>query len=115
MSFLSSRAAENGVFVVILRRGRATQARTRLPPRRLERVFLYRWHDRFLERALPVRKADARTVVDANTKRIALTIQSNGAGSMEDAAQDFARVAREALGFDSRVVVADAAQQRVAL
>lgn len=60
-------------------------------------------------------RQDARTVVDANTKRIALTIQSNGAGSVEDAAQDFARVVREALGFDSRVVVADAAQQRVAL
>ena len=60
-------------------------------------------------------RQDARTVVDASTKRIALTIQSNGAGSVKDAADDLASVAREALGFDSRIVVADAAQQRVAL
>lgn len=60
-------------------------------------------------------RQDARTVVDESTRRIALTVQSNGAGSVEDAAHELAGIAREALGLDSRIVIADAAQQRVTI
>lgn len=60
-------------------------------------------------------RQDARTIVSANTTRVVLTIQSNGVGVVEDAARDLAAIAHDALGYASRVVTADAAQQRVTI
>lgn len=64
------------------------------------RVLCRRWNWR----------QDARSIVTAASARIVLTIQSNGVGSVEDAAADFIETARAALGFDCRCVVADAAR-----
>ena len=52
-------------------------------------------------------RQDARSIVTPRTRRIVLTIQSNGVGSVEDAARDVERLAREALGMQSRVVIAE--------
>jgi DNA/RNA-binding domain of Phe-tRNA-synthetase-like protein len=52
-------------------------------------------------------RQDARSIVTSSTRRIVLTIQSNGAGSVEVAARDVERLAGEALGMTSRVAIAE--------
>ena len=52
-------------------------------------------------------RQDARSIVTPRTRRVVLTIQSNGAGSVEDAARDIERLAREALGMTSRLAIVE--------
>ena len=52
-------------------------------------------------------RQDARSIVTPRTRWVVLTIQSNGAGSVEDAARDIEGLAREALAMTSRLAIVE--------
>lgn len=60
-------------------------------------------------------RQDARTIVGEDTRRIVLTIQSNGEGDVARAADDLLALARDALGLQGRYAVADRERARVTL
>ncbi|MFN3892205.1 MAG: B3/4 domain-containing protein [Beijerinckiaceae bacterium] len=60
-------------------------------------------------------RQDARTIVGESTRRIVLTIQSNGEGDVMAAADELLSLARGGLGFGGRFAVADRHRLRVAL
>ena len=58
-------------------------------------------------------RQDARTTIEPATTRIVLTIQSNGEGSVEAAAQELTELAGRELGMKAQVIVADASRPRI--
>ena len=58
-------------------------------------------------------RQDARSIVTSQTRRIVLTIQSNGHGSVEAAAHDLCERAAAGLGMTTRWTVADAQNPNV--
>jgi DNA/RNA-binding domain of Phe-tRNA-synthetase-like protein len=60
-------------------------------------------------------RQDARTVVGEETRRIVLTVQSNGVGDVESAAGELLALAQEALAFRGRFVTADRNSPQVEL
>lgn len=58
-------------------------------------------------------RQDARSVVGAQTRRVVLTIQSNGEGSVEAAAEALSALAASELGMTCKMAVADSAHPRV--
>jgi DNA/RNA-binding domain of Phe-tRNA-synthetase-like protein len=60
-------------------------------------------------------RQDARSVVGAQTRRILLTIQSNGEGSVEAAAEALSALAASELAMTCRIAFADSAHPRVQL
>jgi DNA/RNA-binding domain of Phe-tRNA-synthetase-like protein len=60
-------------------------------------------------------RQDARSVVGAQTRRIVLTIQSNGEGSVEAAAEALSALASSELAMTCKIAIADSAHPRVQL
>mgnify|MGYP001243267078 CR=1 FL=1 len=54
-------------------------------------------------------RQDARSAVTPRSRRVLLTVQSNGWGEVEAAADELARLAKDELGMSARIVIADAA------
>ena len=59
-------------------------------------------------------RQDARSAVSTRTRRAALTVQANGLGDVEDAADRVARLIERECAGRCRIVVADRARARVA-
>lgn len=68
-----------------------------------EKVLCRRWNWR----------QDARSLVGPTTQRAVVTIQSNGEGSVETAAQDLIALVGASCGGKGRIVIADRTQSRV--